>query len=230
MACWAWLLAFAGNNVKHSAAWQIKGKKLEIECTHAAIPKQHNFFKTSYSVACYLLHPLKLLPVRRFTLLPFSGLHRLLFRKQFKIPVMKKIIFSLVSSVLMLSTYSQAINPDLSREDYLQKSYQQKSAGWVLLAGGMGLMVASAATYKLDFNFYWGGDPYSNPGVDNTASTALALAGTAALVGSIVVFTSARHNRRKAHAVSLTMQKVDLPQYNRLLAKTQPAIQLRIPL
>jgi len=53
---------------------------------------------------------------------------------------MKKIIFSLTLLVFILNSCSQTrTNTALTKDYYLQQSKSQKTAGWVLLGGGLGI-------------------------------------------------------------------------------------------
>ena len=142
---------------------------------------------------------------------------------------MNKAICAFLFVLLSLNVSAQqSASPILSKEAYLKKSKAQRLTGWLLLAGSIGLFSGAVATYEMNFN------PFGSSSVGNTSdnmtSSLLGIAGTGALVGSIVSFSSARKNSRKAAAVTLNYQRILIRGQSSLLAKTQPALSLQIDL
>lgn len=138
---------------------------------------------------------------------------------------MKRAIVSLLLLLLSFSMNAQEITvPTLSKEAYLKKSKTQKVIGWVLLGGGIGLFVGAIKNYEMHFNF---GGPNTT---DNTTSTLYGIAGTGAIVGSIISFHSARNNKRKAVSVTIKTQELLLPVKSTVFMKRQQAISLSIAL
>lgn len=145
---------------------------------------------------------------------------------------MKKILFSLTLFVLMLQSFSQdTTRAELTKADYLQKSKRQKTAAWVLLGGGLGLMAVGVGTYKVEIDLGpLFGQPASTTHVDNTGSTLAIVAGLGAMVGSIPVFISAHHSKKKAAALAIGNQRFLFPQQRGLTLTAQPTLRLTIPL
>src|SRR5215203_6310030 len=110
---------------------------------------------------------------------------------------MKKSILSLALLLMLMQAFGQQpINPILTKEDYLRKSRTSKTAGWILLGSGVGMLVGSAATYQfaIDFGPMFGAAP-SPSHVDNTASISLAIGAAGAIVGSVFSFIAAKRNK-----------------------------------
>ena len=145
---------------------------------------------------------------------------------------MKKSILSLALLLMLMQAFCQEpINPILTKEDYLRKSRTSKTAGWILLGSGVGMLVGSAATYEfvIDFGPMFGAPP-SPSHVDNTASTLLAIGGVCGVVGSIISFSAAKRNKRLAATVTVINQRIPLLQQSTMVSKVQPALCLRLPL
>jgi hypothetical protein len=97
-----------------------------------------------------------------------------------------------ICSIMLLMTatsFCQQANPPqpLTKNDYLQKSKNQKTAAWVLLGGGLALAVGGAL---LDVNSDWSSS--------ETPYLVVITAGCASMLGSIPLFISAAKNKRKA--------------------------------
>ena len=133
---------------------------------------------------------------------------------------MKIICIFMVILFLALQSFGQ--NQPLSKEDYLQKSKNQKTTGWILLAGGT--TIAVAGLVSMNNQDFWSSD---NSSYD--ASGFLFLGGLAVDLASIPFFISSAKNARKAATISFNYQKTYFPQHNNFTAKAQPAITLRIP-
>ena len=145
---------------------------------------------------------------------------------------MKKGILLLACFLFMRQAFSQdTTQPVLTKADYLRKSRASKTAAWILLGGGIGMFVAGAATYQVEIDLapLFGGAPSSSH-VDNTGSTLLVLGGLGAIVGSIVSFSVAKHNKKQAAAFSFSNQHILLPQQRGLSLTAQPTLRLTIPL
>ena len=145
---------------------------------------------------------------------------------------MKKSILSLALLLLLLQAFCQEpTNTLLTKEAYLRKSRSSKTAGWVLLGSGLGMLAGSAATYQfvIDFGPMFGAPP-SPSHVDNTTSTLLAIGGVCGILGGIISFGAATHNKRLAASVAVINQRIPVLQQSTLVSKVQPALCLRLPL
>lgn len=114
-----------------------------------------------------------------------------------------------------------------TRDYYLTKSKNQKTMGWIMLAGGAGLVIAGIAVGNSDNN----NDPNElDFGPNFDAGLWLLGGGLAVGAGSIPFFISSSNNARKAASISIINQKILIPKGAALSARTQPAISIRIAL
>lgn len=140
---------------------------------------------------------------------------------------MRNILLLLLLSAFLLKANSQT-TATLTKEDFLKKSKNQKTAAWVMLIGGAvttTIGVGVAVGGGLDCAF---GDP--GCGKDQTLADVLAISGSAAMLGSIPLFIAAGRNKKKAMSVSLSGQPASRIIKNNLAYKTVPSITLKIGL
>jgi len=135
---------------------------------------------------------------------------------------MKKMIFFLTASLITLSSFSQTLNSTLSKDDYLQKSKNQNTTGWVLLAGGTTMAVVGLASFSDSYDY----------GSDTSTDIFgfMILGGILADLVSIPFFISSAKNARMAASISFKPQKILLAQHNNFTAKPQVSLTLRIGL
>ena len=107
-----------------------------------------------------------------------------------------------------------------TKEDYLKKSKNQKTAAWVLLGGGLGMAIGG---FVINLNGDWVG-PNQNKG------SWLIYTGGAATLASIPLFISAKKNKKRAASVTINNQHILLPQKSSLCLRMQPAISLKMNL
>ncbi|HRI20987.1 MAG TPA: hypothetical protein PLA68_08530 [Panacibacter sp.] len=137
---------------------------------------------------------------------------------------MKKISMSLTVLLFVAQSFCQTNVSELSKKMYMEKSRSQKTAAWILLGSGAavtitGVIITASASNANDFITLY----------DRTSSgVILTGVGAAAIITSIPFFISAGHNARKAAAISLSNQKILLPQQNAFVIKSQPAVTLKI--
>ena len=125
---------------------------------------------------------------------------------------MKKIMIYVMLLLLSATSFSQQNNPSqpFTREDYLKKSKNQKTAGWILLGGGavmsaIGSVVLLNEVADIYVNIFDPNPPPANN--DETLGSVLFVGGVLAMAGSIPLFIAAGKNRRKAAAsVSFKME------------------------
>jgi hypothetical protein len=115
----------------------------------------------------------------------------------------------------------------LTKEQHLRKSRSSKTAGWILLGGGVGMFVAGLATYELNFNIL-GESRFSNP--NNTNAALLATGGAGAIVASIISFSAAKQHKKKAATFTFGNQRVPVLGQSGFVSQLQPTVKLRIPL
>lgn len=134
--------------------------------------------------------------------------------------------------VLSAASFSQQTNPapQLTNQDYLQKSKKQKTTAWILLAGGAALSITGAilSSHTLINILIDPLNPESTSGSD--ADVIVLLTGAAAMLGSVPLFISAGKNKRKAMSLSFKMEQVPQLQIASLVNKPTPSVSLKIKL
>ena len=120
--------------------------------------------------------------------------------------------------------------PAFSKEYYLQKSKNQRTAAWVLLGGGTAMLItgsviaANAVANDLTFVETLGtqGSPSSGE-----AAGAFAIVGLTADLVSIPLFISASSNKHRAK-VAIANQTVYLPPNTAFAVRATPALKITI--
>jgi len=110
--------------------------------------------------------------------------------------------------LLSATAFSQQSNPSkpLTRADYLQKSKNQKTAGWILLGSGAVLSVTGLVIYRNSIED--SNNPFEFLKGKGAGASAI---GFLAMAGSIPLFIASGKNRRKAEAsVSFKMENATL--------------------
>ncbi len=106
---------------------------------------------------------------------------------------------------------------------YLQKSRNQRTAGWIMVGGGAAMLVAGTVIFSSNF------DLFSSKNDDAaSAGGVMMLVGTGCCLGSIPLFISAAHNARKAAEISFKPQRFIIPQQNNFTTVAQPAVRITI--
>ena len=136
---------------------------------------------------------------------------------------MKKIfvLFALLSILI-----GSAQETQFTKNYYLAKSKNQKTIGWILAAGGAGLIIAGIAVGESD-------DGNNDPneldfGPNFDAGLWLVGGGIVSGLASIPFFISAGKNAQKAASISFGRQKILLPHGNLMVPRLQPAISTTI--
>jgi hypothetical protein len=125
-----------------------------------------------------------------------------------------------------ISTFSNALffkDTTYSKDYYLQKSKNQKTAAWVMLGGGVACSIVGIIGFSANYNLF----------EDNSATDTygiVTLVGIGFALGSIPFFVSSSHNAKKAAMLSFKNQHILFPQQNSFVFKVQPTISLAIPL
>ena len=145
---------------------------------------------------------------------------------------MKKIfIFSLLLA-FTINAFSQAdtaISNTSVKTDYLRKSKNQKTTAWILLGGGVAMMITGIIIENNTTNYEPAGSIYL---VDegSTAGAVLFLAGGVASLTSIPFFIASGKNKRKALSVSFKNELVPQLRKNTLVRLPIPSIKLVVKL
>ena len=109
-------------------------------------------------------------------------------------------------------------NQSLTRQDYLKKSKNQKTAAWILLGGGFALAVGASI---LDVSSDWS--------KSETPYLVAISAGCASMLGSIPLFIAAGRNKRKGMNASTYFQirQNPLPTNTGLTLHSTPTLSLK---
>ena len=129
---------------------------------------------------------------------------------------MKKIITLTLLFVISMMMFSQNNNPRLTREDYLQKSKDQKKAVLILKVIGAPLLI--------------GGIIWGATNQDIAAPWVLATAGGICILATIPLHLASENNKRRALSMSFNWQQSIQLQNNCLLRKVIPSLTLRMSL
>ena len=110
-------------------------------------------------------------------------------------------------------------NQSLTRQDYLKKSKNQKTAAWILLGGGFALAVG-ASILDVSSDWYKSETPY----------LVAISAGCASMLGSIPLFIAAGRNKRKGMNASTYFQirQNPLPTNTGLTLHSTPTLSLKL--
>jgi hypothetical protein len=127
------------------------------------------------------------------------------------------------TSLTPAAVYGPFTDTAFNKIYYLNKSKNQKTAGWVMLGGGVVIGVVGAILFSENFEIF----SDKNDASANTGG-ALFFIGAGSILGSIPFFISSAHNARKAASLSIGTHEILRPVRNSFIANTQPAITFRI--
>ena len=131
---------------------------------------------------------------------------------------MKKTITALLFLLYSITLYSQ----QLSQEQYLQKSKNQKTWGYVLTVGGSAMVIGGALAVGSKAA-YWDSEALGYP---------LMAGGAAAIVGGISLLNSSKKNEQRAKSLAMTLylkvEPVQSYQDMHIINNYYPALMLRI--
>ena len=103
---------------------------------------------------------------------------------------MKRIFIMLAVILIGISVTAQQ-----TKEDYLQKSKNQKTAGWIFTAGGGAMVIAGLVLISSDPSYFSG----------ETVGALLAVGGGAAVTTGILLFNASNRNKKKAEGLAMTL-------------------------
>lgn len=128
---------------------------------------------------------------------------------------MRKSILLFFVLLLTISSFGQQTNPSqtLTKQDYLKKSKNQKTAAWICLGSGAVLFaIATPGEVSLDI------------------LPALVIGGGVLVAGSVPLFIASGKNKRKAMNISFKIQRSPLLQQSSLFYQNIPAVSIKIGL
>ncbi len=135
-------------------------------------------------------------------------------------PILTK---GILISVLFIGLFSSTFSQGKSKQDYLEKSRENRKTGFILLGGGVVMVVSGIA---IALNNYAG----NNDKTVDTVGGIMAITGAAAMLTSLHFFRVAETNNKKAAQLSIGNQPLNIPRYTGKIPKSYPAISLSIPL
>ena len=139
---------------------------------------------------------------------------------------MKKALFLLMpiaSTACGFSQHSTNTKPAVNI-DYVQKSKNQKIAGWILFGGGMILTTVGFA--KVISNITFVGEPL----YETNTGEVLMLFGSASMLASTPLFIACSRNRRKAISLSFKNEYSQQIQKGIVACKIVPSLLMKIEL
>jgi hypothetical protein len=145
---------------------------------------------------------------------------------------MKKITLLLLMLPFAIQSFSQSsTKPTFSKEDYMTKSRINKTAAWVLLGSGAGLIIAGVIVQVNDIANYVDVNTNGETTDDVSVTGFIMLgAGIGTACSSIPFFIGGAKNKRRAAKVAFINQKILMPQKNSFAFKSQPALSIKISL
>lgn len=145
---------------------------------------------------------------------------------------MKKIILFSLLLIFSSTSFSQTTTtatPTVNT-DYLKKSKNQNTTGWVLLGGGMllstaGLVVGFNEVVTDIYNIF-----SSEPEKRSNTGEVLFYTGLATMAGSIPFFIASSKNKKKGNSISASFKMENIPSVvKRLVINTPyPALSVKI--
>ena len=112
---------------------------------------------------------------------------------------MIKILVTVVTSVLSLSTFGQNLEPknQLSQQEYLHKSKNQKTVATILTIGGAAMMVTGLVMI--------GSESEASYFPGKQVGTPILIAGAAVTTAGIIFFSASNKNKQKANGSNVAL-------------------------
>lgn len=145
---------------------------------------------------------------------------------------MKKAFILVPMLIVAAPTFCQQTNPApaIIKQDYLQKSKNQKKTAWIMLGGGAAFVLTGVLIPRGEHTGWnpISGDEYENDGI----SAAFGLTGLVSMLGSVPFFICSGKNKRKAMSGSVVFKierRAGVQQYSPI-NQTYPAAGIQINL
>jgi hypothetical protein len=136
---------------------------------------------------------------------------------------MKKTFIFLILLLFTIKLLSQNIpNSEYSKNYYLQKSKNQKTAGWILLSAGVVITTVGIIGFDNTYNDNWHGNSSSD------TYGFLVLAGPLISLGSIPLFISSGSNAQKVATLSISNQPILFPRQDSCVLNLHPSLSLKV--
>jgi hypothetical protein len=145
-----------------------------------------------------------------------------------------QIFWVLLLSAFLIGFSSQTFAQEMNKQDYLDKSRRQKTTGFILLGGGVTLLVVGSIIYMTNGVELVGsciGLNCSSSAANGVGSgVAMITIGGLAALGSIPFFISSSKNINKAVHLSFRNEPTNIPKYAGNIPRSVPSITYSIPL
>jgi hypothetical protein len=144
---------------------------------------------------------------------------------------MKKIIVFVLLLIVSVASFSQETKPTpaLTKQAYLKKCKNNKTAAWVCLGSGTALFLTGMAVVPKDYNPYY---DVNTPQEDHQYhfAEALAFTGFGSMLASIPLFIASHRNKKKSMSLSFKNEKVPYIQKNSFVYRPVPSLNLKMSL
>jgi len=151
---------------------------------------------------------------------------------------MKKILTYVILLAIAINSFSQQTDSlkSIAKMDYLRKSKNQKTAAWILVGGGIAMVVTGTIVYNNAVNKAEEEDPLGtllSLGTNiNPTGAIIATVGVLAAAGSIPFFIASGKNKKRARAIStgFKMESAPFIQRTSLVNRSYPAVSMKLSL
>lgn len=140
---------------------------------------------------------------------------------------MKKLFIAAFVAATFIRAAYPSFAQQMTKQDYLEKSKQQKTTAWILLGGGAAVTTAGFIIFSENFC------PLGCSKSENNSANAggiMILAGGVSMLASFPVFISSGNNARKAAELSFKYQPMNMPRYTGAIPRAYPSLTLTIPI
>jgi len=146
---------------------------------------------------------------------------------------MKKIILFSILLIVSACGFGQQTNSisALTKQDYLKKSKNKKTRGWVLLGAGATIAILGFSSDIGDGTTAMSNsNGYFNPDYSESGATVIGVFGLAGMAGSTLFFISARKNKKRSIGLSLKSEPATQLLKNSFVNRSVSSLNLKISL
>lgn len=140
--------------------------------------------------------------------------------------------WAVLLSAFWIGLFSQTFAQEMSRQDYLDKSRNQKTTGFILLGGGVAMIAVGSILFADDAvdTAISCTNLNCSSGSGMESGMVISAVGGLAILGSIPVFISSHKNARKAAQLSFRNEPTTISKYAANIPRSIPSLRLSIPL
>jgi hypothetical protein len=136
-------------------------------------------------------------------------------------------ILTVLITALIIGNLPPATAQEMSKQDYLEKSRRQKTAGFIMLGGGVVMATSGIVLFSENFVLFGASEAEDRAlGV----GAAMFVVGGLAAIGSIPVFISSSMNAKRAAQLSFNHLPTNIPKYSGNIPRSIPSITFSVPL